>query len=88
MQYNFEAISEELQVAFDKKLEANQKSVNKQMAVLFDFLGDRVPYEQRKQLELVIDDILSDKNKSHSALYTQTLLSIVRSIREVLHDVA
>jgi hypothetical protein len=86
MQYNYESIAEELLVAFDKKLVGNQKLVKKQMAVLFDFLGDRLPYETRKQLEQVIEDHLTDGNKSQSALFVQTLHKVVRAIREVTHE--
>jgi hypothetical protein len=86
MQYNYEAIAEELLIKFEKRLDANQKAVHKQMAILFDFLGDRLPFVQRKDLELVINDILSDKNKSHTALFTETLNKIIRTIREITHE--
>ena len=85
-QYNFEAIAEELVQIFDKKLEAHQKAVIKQISILFDFLGDRLPYEQRKQLEQIISDHLSDGNKSQSALFISTTNKIIRSIREIIHD--
>lgn len=86
MNYNFEVIAEDLLEALDKKLEANRKLVNKQMKTLFDFMGDKLPYDQRKQLEQVIDDILSDGNKSQSALQTQTMHKILRAIKEAIHE--
>lgn len=86
MRYNFESIAEDLLMAADKKLESHRKAVLKQMRTLFDFMGDKIQYDQRKQLEQVIDDLLNDGNKSHSALHIQTMNKIIRSIKEVIHE--
>lgn len=86
MQYNFESIADDLLIKFEKRLLSNQKAVIKQMGVLFDFLGDRLPFEMRKQLEQVITDIASDGDKSQYALFTQTLHKMVRAIREQIKE--
>ncbi len=84
--YNFETIADNLIEKFDKKLASTQKDVMKQMRTLFDFLSDKVPYEQRQQLEQAVEDILSDRNKSQSTLYMETMNKVVRAVREVIGD--
>ncbi len=86
MIFNFASSAEELMMKFDKKLESNRNNINNQIATLFDFLGDRLPNEQRKQLEQIIDDIICDSNKSQSTLNTQALHKIVRVLNEVINE--
>ena len=86
MNFNFESCAEDLIVKFDKKLVGHENLVMKQMGVLFDFLGDRLPYEARKQLEQVVGDIVSDGNKSQSALFQSTMNKVLRAVREVVKE--
>lgn len=84
MEYNLAVIADNLIEKFDKKLESNQKAVQKDINLIFSFLGDELQFEERKQLEQVIADILSDGNKNHSALFTQTMHKMMRAIKEVV----
>lgn len=86
MQYNFESIADTLIEKFDKKLASTQKECEKQMGILFTFLSDRIPFEQRKNLEQTVSDIMADRNKSQAAVFTETMHKIVRAIREVIKE--
>lgn len=86
MQYNFEAIAEDAIIKFDKKLDTNLKAIMSNMSMIFDLLSDKLPFDQRKQLEQVITDILADGNKSQSAVFHQTMLKVIRALREVIHE--
>lgn len=84
MQYNFEGVAEELVVKFDKKLDAHRKVIMKHLGIAFTALGDHLPNEQHQQLEVVIGDIISDAQKSQSALFMQMMNKVVREIKNVL----
>lgn len=86
MEYNFEAVAGDMLEAFNKKMETNRKAVVKQFSTLLQFMGDRIPTDQRHQLIINIDDILSDGNKSHQALAVQSMHKVIRAVREVTHE--
>lgn len=86
MQYNFESVCEDFIIKFDKKLDANMKAIMSNMAMIFDLLSDKLPFDQRKQLEQVVTDILSDGNKSLGAVFHQTMLKTIKALKEVIHE--
>ena len=60
MEYNFETIIVDLIEKFNKKMDTQRKLANKNLAVIFDFLGDKLPNDRKKELKITIDDMLSD----------------------------
>jgi hypothetical protein len=81
MEYNFESIANDLIEKFDKKLESNRKAVNKNLTVIFDFLGNKLNYEAKKEMQQHVDDMLNDGNSAQNAVFTQTMNKILNIVK-------